>query len=359
VVLAAALAAPPAGSARAATAITIRYDDAAARAELERRSSTHPGVRPAGDAADAARAERLLAALGELRREALGLQARVARRISTFFPTGTDLEATVRLAPDESAAPDADASVVLLPVPGVVRAGAGALDVDAVFARSVRGVYAVAFRAAGGPSPVPPTDSAIGEELAAAYGAAVVGEVWRGAGGRWNGTDTRLRLEAWVPPATWTRSGIEAFLGLLGRMQLEGGAALAAAAPRTAADTGQDPTGVTAWSHTAADDWSVLAEAASALEHGATGFGIDRIAARGFAPDGPLVRVGYRMARRIDRRTGRRTLVAVTTGGPIAFTDAYLATHPNGPDEIDADTARTLRTVSREIRAVAAFRPLE
>jgi hypothetical protein len=84
---------------------------------------------------------------------------------------------------------------------------------------------------------------------------------------------------------------------------------------------------------------------------------IDRLSAMGFADSGPFYRVGYRMAQRIDERAGRRPFLAAISGGPLEFLETYFETRPDGPDQVDAATTRTLKELIEEIRTVGRLDP--
>jgi hypothetical protein len=253
--------------------------------------------------------------------------------------------------------PSGEAAVVLR-IDDFVRAEQDdPLDAGAFEAAAVHDLYHVGFRAAGGPPPRPIAPDPGWITLASVYGANTVGEVWRRAEEReWDASLMVIRFAAWVPPDRWNLLALDRFLQHLSRIQAEGCAAVAQASAGLPGEADAErPPEV----RTLDSDFVVLANLGLALSRGVTPERIDEIAVRGFHDDGPLDRVGTRMAQRIDERFGRRALIASVEEGPLEFVDRYLETHPDGPGHVDPATERILRQVIREIRGVGTFDPRE
>ncbi len=296
-------------------------------------------------------------ALSVLRRESAGLERRLSARVKPLLPPGTRFETTLRLVVGGQSVglspPETDD--VVLRLDDFVRSVRDEpLDLDALAAAAVHEVYHVGFRAAGAPPPRPESPDETWITLAAVYGADTVGEVWRRAREKhWNSSSMNDRFRAWVRPDEWNTAALDRFLSHLSRLQAEGCAVLAEAS----LDEGEPARD--RWMLTIDSDFDVLASLARGLSRGAPPERLDEVAALGFHNNGPLYRVGYRMARRIDERLGRRALLASVEEGPLEFVDRYLDTHPDGPGHVDPATERILRQVIREVRAVGAFDPLD
>lgn len=308
------------------------------------------------------------AALRDLRRDAGRLEFEAARRLGQMLPPGSDFESTLRIVVGGTATGMAFSSgtdVVLriddFVIPNRSPSSLDSqLDYDALAATAIHELYHVGFVAAGGVTPRLTHPDEEWLKLASMYGPEVIGEVWRGAREkRWNSALMQLRMEAWVQPTHWNTSGVDRFLHHLSRMQNEGCAVYAEAPAGEATSDERRRAEIDLWMKTIRSDFGLLAQMADAMDHGADAAQIDRIAADAFRDNGPFYRVGHRMAERIDTRSGRRALHAATTGGPLEFVERYLETHPDGPNELDADTERVLRQLIREVRAVGAFDPLD
>lgn len=295
-------------------------------------------------------------ALQALRREESRLQLDLSRRIAAFLPPRAGLEATVYVIVGGDAVgmtpPGVDA--VVLRIDDFVRGAPDhPLDVDAFEVAASHELYHVGFRAAGGPPPRPIDPDEEWITLASVYGADTVGEVWRRADERrWDGSLMAARFAAWVPPDEWSVLALDRLLRHLSRIQAEGCAVLTEGSDTDEAERAR-------WMRNIDADFEVLAELTRLLSRGAAPERLELIAQHGFRNNGPLYRVGTRMAQRIDERFGRRALVASVEEGPLEFVDRYLETQPDGPGHVDPSTERVLRQVIREIRGVGTFDPRE
>jgi hypothetical protein len=160
-----------------------------------------------------------------------------------------------------------------------------------------------------------------------------------------------------VTPPEWDLLALDRYLAMLSRLQNEGCAVYVDAPMRDPGSTGHHSGEVVRWMSTIDMDFAYFANATNRLAHGASPEEIDALAARGFENDGPLYRVGYRMAERIDSFSGRQPFLQSIAGGPLAFFDTYFATHPYGPGQVDARTQEEISRIIAAIRAMGAFDP--
>ena len=196
--------------------------------------------------------------------------------------------------------------------------------------------------------------------LAQAYGPDLVGEVWRASELReWEAAAIQERLAAWVLPPGWNAWAVDRFISLLSRLQNEGSAVYADVPLRDIAGSGRSSAELRQWMQKIDEDFEFLAHVTERLSVGAHPQEIEDLTALGFRNSGPLYRVGYRMAERIDRHSGRRPFLATVERGPLEFFEAYFESHPYGPGTIDPRTKATIKTLIREVQAVGEFHPAD
>ena len=299
-------------------------------------------------------------ALREFRRVSGQMQWRITDRLKELLPPGTEFRTTAYLVIGGEATgftfSDRDDLVIRLD-DFVGGPNGSILDVDRLASTLAHELFHVGFRAAGGLAPREPRAQSW-HDLALQYGPEVVGEVWRGSDvGRWNSTEIRGRLEAWVMPALWTPAHVDEVLVALSRLMNEGCAVYVESELRAFSGSDRLDREHARWMTNIERDQIVLTEFLTMLRRGED---VERLvlqAERGFAQNGPFYRIGYLMAERIDSYTGRRTLLAAMEGGPLEFFEAYFRTHPFGDEHVDSRTRDEIERLTKEIRAVAAFDP--
>lgn len=299
-------------------------------------------------------------ALREFRRVSGRLQWRITDRLKELLPPGTEFRTTAYLVVGGEASgftfSDRDDLVIRLD-DFVGGPHGGALDVDRLASTLAHELFHVGFRAAGGLAPREPRAQSW-HDLAGEYGPEVVGEIWRGSNlTRWNSTQIRGRLEAWVMPALWTPAHVDEVLLTLSRLMNEGCAVYAESELRAFSGSDRLDGEHARWMTNIARDQVVLTELLSMLRRGEDVERLARHAERGFAQNGPFYRIGYQMAERIDSYTGRRALLAAIEGGPLEFFETYFQTHPFGDEHIDSRARDEIERLTKEVRAVAAFDP--
>jgi len=346
-------------------AVRMRRDEADVRAEFR----DALGAALAGDADPgfglhgvSARPDAYRRTLKELSSVGGNLRWRVVERVNAFLPPSSGFESTAYLVVGgrEAGRAFGDHDDVTLRLDDFVPADGSPLDVDRFAAVLAHELFHVGFRAAGGLPPRPPHPDDTYEELAAKYGRETVGEVWRASGEReWDAERMRARFDAWVPPAAWDVLAVNEFIAMMSLIQNEGTATYVDAPLRDPGGTRRHAGEIDRWMKNVDADLHVLAVIAQQLEHAAGPDDVARLASQGLANDGPLYRVGFQIARRIDDYAGRRPLLSSMSGGPLEFYETYFQTHPYGPDQVDSRTEDTLRAIIREIRGMGAFDPEE
>jgi hypothetical protein len=300
--------------------------------------------------------------LRELRSTGGRLRWRVVERVNAFLPPASGFESTAYLVIGgrEAGRSFGDRDDVTLRLDDFVPADGSSLDVDRFASVLAHELFHVGFRAAGGLPPRPARPDGTYDELAARYGRETVGEVWRASGEReWDAARMGARFEAWVPPAAWDLLAVNEFIAMLSLIQNEGTATWVDAPLRDPGGTRRHAGEIDRWMKNVDADLHVLAVIARRLEHSAGPDEIARLATQGLANDGPLYRVGFQIAQRIDEHAGRRPLLSTMSGGPLEFFETYFQTHPYGPDQLDSRTEETVAAVIREIRGMGAFDPEE
>jgi len=111
------------------------------------------------------------------------------------------------------------------------------------------------------------------------------------------------------------------------------------------------------WLSELGSDFADFGELTDAFARGASPGDLEQLIRSGLKTNGPFYRVGYAMAERIDRYTGRRALLQAIEGGPLEFFETYFETHPIGEKHVDAVSRVEIERLIREIRAVASFDP--
>lgn len=297
-------------------------------------------------------------ALSELRRESGALEIEISRRLREILPLPTEFDAAVIVTAGDPDLPTPSGHAVFVRIEDFPGDGDSPLDAERFVSAVTHVLFRIGFDGAGGASPRPRDSGSTWTSLAATFGPELVGEVWRRADEKhWDGSQMASRFEAWVPPDEWDLVGVDRFVHHLAGIARVGCATYAEVPLRDGDPHPGRRAEIDVWMETIERDFDVLAALAAAVHRGASAATIDAIAEAGFEKNGPLYRVGFRMAERIDRNTGRRALQSAIAGGPLEFIDAYLATHPDGPGHVDADTERVLRRLIREVRAVGAFDP--
>ena len=301
------------------------------------------------------------AALLEYRRHAGRLQWRVSDRLRPLLPPSGHVATTVHLIVGGRGAgftfSDRDAVVIRLD-DFVVRGGGEAIDLDRVAAVLAHELFHVGFRAAGGLPPRPGETASGWTELASQYGPDVVGEVWRASAlDDWNPSALESRFSAWVPSRGWAPLGLDRFVTLMSTVQNEGCAVFVDAPLRDLSGSGRHAREIEIWMQTVEADMRYLADVADRFARGATPEEMQRALHEGLRDNGPLYRVGYQMAKRIDEHSGRRPLIDAMTQGPLEFFETYFDTRPYGSDQIDARTQTEIERIIEEIRAVGRFDP--
>jgi hypothetical protein len=301
--------------------------------------------------------------LREIRSVGGNVRWRVVERVNGFLPPGSGFQSTafLVLGGTESGRAFGDHDDVTLRLDDFVPpADSAPLDADRFASVLAHELFHVGFRAAGGLPPRPERPDAVYDELVEKYGRETVGEVWRASGeAAWNGARMKARFDAWVPPPGWEPAGLNEFLAMLSLVQNEGSATYVDAPLRDPGTTGQHAGEIAGWMRGVDADFRLLAILASRLAHSAGPDEIARLASDGLADNGPLYRVGYRIAERIDTFAGRRPLLSTMSGGPLEFFETYFETHPYGPGQMDSRTEQEIRAVIREIRGMGAFDPEE
>ncbi|MCA9753231.1 MAG: hypothetical protein KC591_13650, partial [Gemmatimonadetes bacterium] len=299
-------------------------------------------------------------ALREVRRESGRLELQIVTRLNEILPPATDFESTayVVIGGDVSGFAFSDRDDLVLRLDDFVGGPDGKpLDVDRFASVLAHEVFHVGFRTAGGLAPRAP-EFASWREVASAWGPEITGEVWRASEvGPWNAESIEDRLEAWVFPGLWTSQTVDRYFAGLSRLMNEGCAVYAELDLRSFSGSRELDREHERWISTIASDWRVLAEITDEAVRGASPEDIDRSFAQGLAGNGPLYRVGFAMAQRIDAYTGRRALQAAIQGGPLEFFQTYFETHPIGDRHIDSGTRFEIERLIKETRAVAAFDP--
>lgn len=302
-------------------------------------------------------------ALREIRASGGGHRLRVVERVNAFLPPASGFRSTAYLVVGgtETGRAFGDHDDITLRLDDLVPAsGAEPLDVDRFASVLAHELFHVGFRAAGGPPPRPAQPDAAYDELVAKYGRETVGEVWRASGPRsWDAAKMRAKFDAWVPPRAWDPLAMNELIAMLSLIQNEGCATWVDAPLRDPGTTRRHQGEIDGWMRHVDADFHVLALIAERLAHGAGPDEIARLATQGLANNGPLYRVGYRIAERIDGSAGRRPLLSTVSGGPLEFFETYFQTHPDGPDHIDPRTEERIAAVIREVRGMGAFDPEE
>jgi hypothetical protein len=305
--------------------------------------------------------ERYRAAFAEYRRLAGRLQWRVSDRLNPLLPATGRVSSTVHLIVGGSAAGFAfsDRDAVVIRLDDFVRlAGSEPLDVDRVASVLAHELFHVGFRAAGGLPPRPAEPSVGWNALAAEYGPDLVAEVWRASPIReWDADAIGTRLSAWVPPREWNTLAVDRFVTLLSKLQNEGCAVFVDAPLRDLSGSGRHAAALDAWMGTIEDDMRFLASVTARLAQLASREEIQSRMDEGFRDNGPLYRVGYQMAKRIDEHAGRRPLLESMSAGPLEFFETYFETRPYGADQIDTETESEIRRLIEAIRALGHFDP--
>ncbi len=280
----------------------------------------------------------------------------VEYRLKEMLPAGADFSSTAYLVVggDSWGIAFSDREDIAIRLDDFVPAETGAdPDLSALSALLCHELFHVGFRAAGG---LPPWPRAAGDDwwrLVQTWGPNVVGEVWRASDEPWRPAAMEARLDAWLRPATWEWQALDRYLAMLSRLQNEGTAVYVEAPLRGRAAQAE----LTSWMSTIDDDFAFLEKLTERLNHGADADEIDRLAAEGFRNNGPLYRVGYRVAERIDGFNGRSALLRTMENGVLEFFDSYFETHPYGPGQMKSGTEEDVRKVIREIRGVGRFDP--
>jgi len=299
--------------------------------------------------------------LREFLRISGGMRWRITSRLNEFLPPRSDFRSTAYLiiGGNVSGLAFGDVDDIALRMDDFVPKGDDdRLDADRLASVLTHELFHVGFRAAGGLPPRPAGRDAAWAALVEQYGSEVIGEVWRATGDRrWNGADMAIRLEAWVQSPARDPEAFNRYIAMLSRLQNEGTAVYVDAPLRDPGTTRRHAGEVERWMETIEADFDYFAHVTERLSRGAGAVEIDRLATRGFENNGPLYRVGFRIAERIDGFSGRRPLLQTIEGGPLEFFATYLETHPYGPGQIDSRTSEEIEQIIREIRAVGAFDP--
>lgn len=308
-----------------------------------------------------ASAGRYRAALSEYRRLGGRLQWRVSDRLNPLLPPTGRVSSTVHLIVGGRAAGFAfsDRDAVVVRLDDFVRlAGGEVIDLDRVAAVLTHELFHVGFRAAGG-LPRRPEDPDVGWNLLASeYGPDFVAEVWRASPvDEWDADAIGSRLNAWVCPRDWNTLAVDRFVTLLSKVQNEGCAVFVDAPLRDLSGSGRHATEIDDWMQTIEQDMDLFAHVTTRLGELASPEEIQSLMDDGLEDNGPLYRVGYQMAKRIDEYAGRRPLLESMSAGPLSFFETYFDTRPYGNDQIDTETEKEVRRLIEAIRALGHFDP--
>jgi hypothetical protein len=299
--------------------------------------------------------------LRELRRVSGTLRWKVTDRLNGFLPPMSDISSTAYLVVggDASGLAFGHRDDIALRLDDFVPASAASdLDTDRLASVLTHELFHVGFRAAGGLPPRPARPDEAYGKLVTKYGAEVVGEVWRASGLRtWDGPGVAARFDAWVPPAEWDLQALDRFLAMLVRLQNEGCAVYVDAPLRDPGATRRHAGEVARWMESIDSDMDYLAMVTTRLSRGADPLEIAELAVRGFENNGPLYRVGYHMAERIDTYAGRRPFLATIRHGALEFFETYFQTHPYGPGQIDSRTEDEIERLIVAVRTMGEFDP--
>jgi hypothetical protein len=294
--------------------------------------------------------------LRTFRRSERRARSEIEDRLGEMLPPGADFRSTVHLVVGGDASrvtiSDRDDIAIRLDdfVPGRDDEEPDLTGLVEIVAHEL---FLTGFRAAGGVPPRPAPGDRDWEPLADRWGPSTVGEVWRASGlTSWRAPAIEARLDAWTRPAMWDVHAIDRYVALLSRVQSEGTAVYV---ETPLSGRGREAR-TAAWMESIDDDFAFLAGVTMRL-YGGTAAEIDELAAEGFREGGPLHRVGWRIAERIDKYAGRSVLLDTMQDGPLAFFDSYFATHPYGPGQMGSATEEDIRKVIREIRAAGRLDP--
>ncbi|MGQ0721382.1 MAG: DUF5700 domain-containing putative Zn-dependent protease [Candidatus Eiseniibacteriota bacterium] len=300
------------------------------------------------------------ATLAEFRRVAGTIRWRITDRLNGFLPPRSSFDAKAHIIVGGGVAGLAfsDREDIALRLDDFVSPhDGGAIDVERLASVLTHELFHVGFRAAGGQTPEPAWPDGVWQSLAQKYGRTTVGEVWRASHDElWDGAGIAARIQAWVAPPEWDPLALDRYLAMLSRLQNEGSAVYVDAPMRSSA-SGPHSGEIERWMSSINQDFAHLAGITDRLSHGAGPEEIDRLAAKGFEKDGPLYRVGYRIAERIDNFAGRQPFLDAIPGGPLAFFETYFATHPYGPGQIDTRTQDEIERIIEAFHAMGQFDP--
>jgi hypothetical protein len=344
-------------------ALEQRRDPEAVRAEL--REALEAALDGQGDPGFGfqkvrARPEAFRATLSEFRRVAGTVRWRITERLNGFLPPRSSFDAKAYVIVGGGAAGLAfsDRDDIALRLDDFVSPhDGGAIDVERLASVLTHELFHVGFRAAGGQTWEPAWPDEAWVQLAQKYGPTTVGEVWRASNvERWDGRDIAARIHAWVAPPEWDRLALDRYLAMLSKLQNEGSAVYVDAPLRSAA-SGLHSGEIARWMSSIEQDFAYFAQITERLAHGAGPEEIDRLAAKGFEKDGPLYRVGFRIAERVDTFAGRQPFLDAIPGGPLAFFETYFATHPYGPGQIDTRAQDEIERIIEAFHAMGQFDP--
>ena len=300
-------------------------------------------------------------ALREFRRVSRSLQYLVTARLKEVLPPVDGFESTAHLIVGGNASGFAfsDRNDISLRFDDFVgRTPDESLDMEQLASTLCHELFHVGFRLAGGspPRPEPAGPGWVG--LAHAFGPEIVGEIWRASElDEFDATAIQERLVAWVLPKGWNVWAVDRYIALLSRLQNEGSAVYADVPLRDIGGSGKSAAELRQWMQKIDEDFAFLAHVTERFASGAHPQEIDDLSTMGFRNSGPLYRVGYRMAERIDKHSGRRPFLGTVEHGPLEFFETYFESHPYGPGTIDSQTAAEIKTLIREVRAVGDFDP--
>jgi len=293
--------------------------------------------------------------LREFRRAERRARSQVEERLREMLPAGVDFSATAHLVVGGDAAGMAfsDRADIAIRLDDFVPAAGTQPALGSFAALLGHELFHVGFRVAGGLTPRPLGSDPGWDRLSETWGPFVVGEAWRASGEPWDAAAMENRLDAWDRPAGWAWRALDRYVAMLSRAQSEG-TAVYAEAPLRDRDGREE---LVPWLDGIDADFAFLGRVTDRLNRGASADEIDALAAEGFRANGPLYRVGYRVADRIDRFTGRDALLRTIENGVLEFFDAYFETQPYGPGQMDSATEQEVRKIIREIRTVGRSRP--
>jgi len=299
-------------------------------------------------------------ALVEFRRVSGMMQWQITSRLNEMLPPASDFTATAYLVVGGDAAGFAFShrDDIAIRVDDFVGGPDGAqIDVDRLAAVLAHELFHVGFRAAGGLAPREADDPSW-RALAENWGPDFVGEVWRASDvGSWDASAIEPRLQAWVPSGLAQPATVDRLLSGLSRLMNEGCAVYAETDLYTFSGSDRLQREHAFWLSELDSDFDALAELTSQFIRGASPGDLEALIRSGLRANGPFYRIGYIMAERIDRYTGRRALVQAIDGGPLEFFETYFETHPIGEKHVDSNSRMDIERLTREIRALGAFDP--